>query len=118
MRKSEVEEKVAGALKASRQKFITWSDSFILSLTEAYILLRTRKITKKKKQNQKLLQGIKWEDTKNCNKKAKDTGSQQCRMNEQCCRMNSACRGNFATMRNFFCAPFSLYFLLFFPSGL
>ena len=55
MRKSEVEEKVAGALKASRQKFITWSDSFILSLTEAYILLRTREITKKKKTKPKAI---------------------------------------------------------------
>ena len=111
MRESEAEEKEAGELKAFRQKFIASGPFFFVqSLTEAYILLRSREITKKKNQNQKLLQGIKWEETKNCNKKAKGAGSQQCRMNKQCCRMNSVVQRQFRNRTKFLlCSIFFVF---------
>ena len=49
MIESEAEEKEAGALKASCQKFIASCHFFVQSLIEAYILLRTIGNYKKKK---------------------------------------------------------------------
>ena len=50
-------------------------------------MLKTRENykKKKKKQDRKVLEGIKWEETKNCNKQ----GERQ-KVGEQCCIMNSA----------------------------
>ena len=70
---------------------------FLQTLTLAYIMLRAREITKKKNQSQKLLQGIKWEETK---KNATNSQSVKKQVNSGCL-MNSVMQVNSARRNNF-----------------
>ena len=75
MRESGEKMKNAGELKASPKKFIA---EVIASLYRLRLIYAQNKGKLQKNQDRKVFEGIKWEETKNCNKNmiASKTGEQ------------------------------------------
>ena len=116
-------------LKASCPKVLLVSKKVsLLQCTKSlYTAPAKEKLQKKKNQNQKLLQGIKWEENQKGEQKSKIQTSSR---NSVAGLKSEQCTGEvvsqpakfyrlrkFATLQNSCSNPISLHFLLFFPSG-
>ena len=127
-RKEETDERAGRAESFLPKSFISEQKGLPIIVHQELIYCPSqRKITKKKNQNQKLLQGIKWEENQKGEQKSKiqtSSGNNVAGLKSEQCAGEVVSQPakfyrlrKFATLQNSCSNPISLHFLLFFPSG-